>query len=61
MLVSYVLALHLPLPLICDTGTMSPVEHGEIFCVDSGAEMDLDIVSLKQPSHLDALVSSVPS
>ena len=29
--------------LNCDAGTMNPIQHGEVFVLDDGAEVDLDL------------------
>src|SRR3989337_1630975 len=29
--------------LNCDAGTMNPYQHGEVFVLDDGAEVDLDL------------------
>ncbi|MGM0405416.1 MAG: CTP synthetase, partial [Thermoplasmatota archaeon] len=29
--------------LNCDAGTMNPFEHGEVFVLDDGTEVDLDL------------------
>ena len=33
-----------------DPGTMNPVQHGEVFVTDDGAETDLDLVITKDLS-----------
>lgn len=33
-----------------DAGTMSPLEHGEVFVLDDGGEVDLDLGTLMEPT-----------
>lgn len=35
-----------------DPGTMSPLQHGEVFVTDDGAETDLDLGHYERFSHL---------
>jgi len=38
-----VTALKIDPYLNCDAGTMNPIEHGEVFVLDDGGEIDLDL------------------
>ena len=48
-----------------DAGTMSPFEHGEVFVLDDGGEVDLDLgnycLLYTSPSPRDGLLSRMPS
>ena len=46
-----------------DAGTMSPFEHGEVFVLDDGGEVDLDLGCLlyTSPSPRDGIGSRMPS
>ena len=37
-----------------DPGTMNPVQHGEVFVTDDGAETDLDLGHYERPMRLRA-------
>jgi len=40
-----VTALKIDPYLNCDAGTMNPIEHGEVFVLDDGGEIDLDLAT----------------
>jgi CTP synthase (UTP-ammonia lyase) len=39
--------------LNCDAGTMNPIEHGEIFVLDDGGEIDLDLGNYERFLDID--------
>ena len=45
--------------LNCDAGTMSPFEHGEVYVLDDGGEVDLDLGNYER--FLDISLTSLES
>jgi len=48
-----VTALKIDPYLNCDAGTMNPVEHGEVFVLDDGGEIDLDLGNYERFLDMD--------